>query len=129
MGRRLGLLGGRRWRRLCSPTAIWPGHVAAFVNRLLLGSRHYPTRTIIEQVVINRTPVLVREHRRQRPADSKQPQGRPVTFLVQCSGELPAAGTVQLAAIGASRSRTRLELKPLSLARAADPLGSRPGAS
>ncbi|HZN33137.1 MAG TPA: hypothetical protein VFB80_04935, partial [Pirellulaceae bacterium] len=115
MGRRLGLLGVIAAAALIA-AAIWPGHLAAFMNRLLLGSRHYPTRTVIEQVVVNRTPVLVRQSGGNAPADSNGAQGRPVTFLVQCSGELPAAGTAQLAAIGASRSRAKLELKPLTLA-------------
>jgi len=114
MARRLGLL-GVGLAVLLFAAILWPGHIAAFANRLLLGSRHYPTRTVIEQVVVNRTPVLVRDASGgSAPASSNAAQGRPVAFLVQCAGELPAAGTVQLAATGAARSRTKLELKPLS---------------
>lgn len=115
MVRRLGLLGAGLAAGLIA-AAIWPGHLAAFANRLLLGSRHYPTRTVIEQVVVNRTAVLIQGGRGSNaPNDANAAQGRPVAFLVQCVGDLPAAGTVQLAATGASRGRTKLDLKPLKL--------------
>ena len=32
---------------------VAPAYVSAFFNRLLLGSMHYPTRTVIERIVIN----------------------------------------------------------------------------
>jgi len=114
MARRLGLLGAGLAAALVA-AAIWPGHFTAFFNRLLLGSRHYPTRTVIEQVLVNRTPVLM-PGGGNAPAGSKAAQGRPVTFLVQCTGELPPVAAAQLAASGASRGRTRLELKPLTMA-------------
>lgn len=112
MQRRLGLLGGCLLALLLLG-AVWPGHVAVFANRLLLGSRHYPTRTRIQQIVIGREPVLTDENH-SAPASSKQAQGQPLTVLVQCSGVLPAEGVVQFASLRSPKSRTKLLLKPLS---------------
>jgi len=94
----------------------WPGHMAAFASRLCLGSRHYPTRTRIEQIVVNDAAVLWKPEQGAKPVDSKAAQGRPLTFLVQCSRRLPASGAVYLTAADGPHARTRLELKPLSLA-------------
>jgi hypothetical protein len=94
---------------------LWPGHLAVFANRLLLGSRHYPTRTHIEQVVVNRLPVLLPNQRNAALIDAKAAQGRPVTFLVQCAGELPGEGWVHVAAGDSNRQRTRIVLAPLAL--------------
>ena len=38
-----------------------------------------------------------------------------MTFLIQCSGELPASGVVQLAAAAARHTHSQIELKPLGL--------------
>ncbi len=67
----------------------FPDHAAVFFNRLVLGSRHYPTRTTIESVAIN--------GRELGPGgwgseEVMSPYGRPVRFEVVCSGELPAEG-------------------------------------
>ncbi len=40
--------------------AIFPSHSAAFINRFFLGSAHYPTRTTIEQILVNGKPVSPR---------------------------------------------------------------------
>jgi hypothetical protein len=95
--------------------ALWPVHLAVFANRLLLGSRHYPTRTRIEQIVVNRSVTLTRAHQGLTPLASKAAEAQPLTFLVECSGRLPAGGAVQLAGIGNDRGRTRIELKALTL--------------
>ncbi|MDX1946365.1 MAG: hypothetical protein SFU86_13270 [Pirellulaceae bacterium] len=112
--RRAALLGGTLLT-LVVLAAIFPGHAAAFFNRLLLGGRHYPTATVIEQMVVNRWPVLIAAEHGSRPLAAKGAQGRPVTFLVFTRGSLPATGKVSLAGIG-SRAKTTLELKPLTLA-------------
>jgi hypothetical protein len=85
-----------------------PQYASAFITRLLLGSRHYPTATVIEQIAINERPVLAREQLAgqsgMRPAALKAAQGRPLVFRVHSSGDLP------LRSLGASRSRTSFEL-------------------
>lgn len=74
---------------------IWqfPEHAWVFFQRLLLGNRHYPTRTSIEAVVINGHPVDLTA--RQTPVITC-PYGEPVRFAVTCSGQLPIAGSVAL---------------------------------
>jgi hypothetical protein len=74
--------------------ALWPAHVAVFANRLLLGSQHYPTQTQIASIVINRTLVLDPSEHGQMPIAATAAQGRPVTFLVHCRGQLPSRGVV-----------------------------------
>ena len=93
-----------------------PAYVSAFANRLLLGSRHYPTATVIEQIAINGKPVLSANEQLagqsgMRPLDLKAAQGRPVTFRINLAGDLPTQGTVHLRSLGASKSRTTFELK------------------
>jgi hypothetical protein len=99
---------------------VSPDHLIAFGNRLLLGNRHYPTKTRIERVLVNEQPVLERATHSQRErvdamqrATVKAPQGRPLSFHVIARGELPESGKVQLQATGASRSRTSVELQRL----------------
>jgi len=59
----------------------FPGHASAFLNRLFLGSAHYPTRTLIEEV--------------ESPGDVTA-FGLPVTFKVRAGGEQPEKGVVKL---------------------------------
>jgi hypothetical protein len=94
---------------------VAPGHMLAFGNRMLLGSRHYPTRTRIEQVIVNRVAVLTGDAPTAAPRDAKAAQGRPVGFVVECSGQLPREGSVEVSAAGPHGGRTRLPLKVLSL--------------
>jgi len=37
---------------------LYPAHASTFLNRLLLGGKHYPTATTIERIVINQQQVL-----------------------------------------------------------------------
>jgi hypothetical protein len=92
-----------------------PKHVAAFFNRLALGSLHYPTRTRIDEVVVDHTLVYQGNEQTSTPADSKAAQGRPLGFFVKCSGQLPVSGRVALVSASNARSRSRLPLRPLSL--------------
>ncbi len=96
--------------------AIAPRHLTAFANRICLGSMHYPTRTRIDQIFVNRTAVYGSGDLAAAPADCKAAQGRPLSFLVQCSGRLPATGRVVLTASDVASSRTQIELRALSLA-------------
>jgi len=97
-------------------SALAPRHVIAFGNRLCLGSMHYPTWTRIDQIFVNRTAVFTSGDSAAAPADCHAAQGRPLFFLVQCSGHLPSTGRVVLTAENSTGSRTQLELRPLSLA-------------
>lgn len=93
---------------------LFPGHAIAFVNRLLLGSMHYPTSTRIEQLVITGKRVLVASEHGSQPQDLKAAQGRPLSFFVVGGGSIPTKGSVQFHALGASRTRSTVELKPLA---------------
>src|SRR5262245_15602655 len=97
-------------------SALAPRHVIAFGNRLCLGSMHYPTWTRIDQIFVNRAAVFTSGDSAAAPADCHAAQGRPLFFLVQCSGHLPSTGRVVLTAENSTGSRTQLELRPLSLA-------------
>lgn len=80
------------------PVLAMPRHVAAFANRFLLGSAHYPTRTVIEKI----------ESPGQRAA-----YGQPIRFAIRISGihPDPQDAKVDLKAL-ASGLRTTVELKP-----------------
>lgn len=84
-----------------------PGHLAAFFNRLLLGSAHYPTQTQLERVYVNGREVdLSPGHASEIPCV----YGRPLQFRVSAAGALPAQGRVELRSAGGLR--TTLELAP-----------------
>lgn len=91
-----------------------PAYTQAFLNRLLLGSRHYPTATVFEQIVVNNEPVLIRAKGQDTsPTKVNCAQGRPLEFVVQCSGVLPEKGTARLSGIGGGSNR-ELELVKLN---------------
>jgi hypothetical protein len=79
-----------------APAVAFSGHAGAFLNRLLLRGAHYPTRTVIEEIV--------------SPGD-RAAYGRPVTFAVRIGGERPPAARVRLAALSTGL-KTTVELKP-----------------
>jgi hypothetical protein len=95
--------------------AIYPRHVWAFAQRLLLGRAHYPTDTLIEQIVVNRREVLDRQIHGSQPLNARCAQGRPISFLVECRGDLPQGGTALLTTTRGSRVLTMLPLSRLSL--------------
>jgi hypothetical protein len=91
---------------------MFPNHAAAFLNRLLLGSRHYPTRTVIEEIAINDQNVPV------APADAapvKCPYGLGLRFKVHASGDEPEQGRVELTSTH-SGLKTTVDLKKQSSA-------------
>ena len=100
---------------LLALAALFPGHAGAFFNRLMLGSMHYPTDTIIERIVVNRQTVLERDEHGSSPVGAKVAQGRPIAFAIQCSGDVPKDGTVRLVSIDSSSSKTSLPLRALTL--------------
>lgn len=95
IGRRLAMLAAVLL--VCVAAGILaPEYVATFANRLLLGSRHYPTRTVIERILVNGHPVDLRSPRR---TPIHAPYGQPVTFQAVCSGLLPPAGRAEIKAL------------------------------
>lgn len=79
------------------PAVAFREHSAAFLNRLLLGSAHYPTRTIIERI--------------ESPTGEHVPYGRPVVFRVRAGGEVPSSGRVELRAAASDLAAT-IDLAP-----------------
>lgn len=71
---------------------LYPTHVSVFLNRLLLGSRHYPTRTRLQEILVNGQSVPVDGGL----AELKAPFGRPLKFAITATGELPARGRALL---------------------------------
>lgn len=91
----------------------FPEFARTFARRLMLGGTHYPSATKIEHVIVNSKSVLVRNRDGSSPVDAKSPEGYPLTFLVQCSGQLPERGKARLrSAVGRKRP---VELERLTL--------------
>lgn len=83
-----------------------PDFAQAFVNRMLLGTTHYPTKTRIQQLVVGGVTVLPSNN----IAVVRVPFGRSVTFEVTCEGVLPVSGQVKL--VGQKNGvQTEVELK------------------
>ena len=78
---------------LAAAAGRYPDHARVFLHRLLLDSRHYPTRTIIDSVAINGRTIDL-----DGPADAQVPAayGLPVRFVVAGQGELPLAGEARV---------------------------------
>jgi hypothetical protein len=96
------------WVALAGSGLLFPDHARVFLDRLLLGSRHYPSRTVIEELTLNGKRVEL-----GRPAEraAAGPYGRPLRFQVRCSGALPRKGEAALSSL-AGGGRTAVELKP-----------------
>lgn len=75
-------------------TALLPGELRAFADRLLLGRARYPTRTVIVAVRINGRPLEINP---ARPAPLKAPYGQPLRFEVDYRGAAPQDGTLLVA--------------------------------
>lgn len=67
-------------------------YVSAFVNRICLGSAHYPTRTVLAQVAVNGQSVDLLS----KDIVVRIPRGTSVSISVLASGDLPEAGKVAL---------------------------------
>jgi len=96
-------------------SVMYPGHLKAFLNRLMLGGMHYPTRTTIAEVRVNRREVLSAERHGSHPTNSKCAEGYPLQFLVQTAGQIPTTATVSMLGLANGQSKSLLELKQLSL--------------
>ncbi|HEV3006054.1 MAG TPA: hypothetical protein VGX78_16415 [Pirellulales bacterium] len=77
---------------------------AVFLDRLLLRPSHYPTRTRIVSVTIDRRDVSSDEN------EQKYALGEPLQFEVRCAGELPASGRAVLTNTK-TEDTTTIELK------------------
>jgi len=92
LGKRLGWLAGICGLLLVG-AAIRPDFAKAFINRMALGSMHYPTRTKIESLAIGGKPVDLAAASASVPCQ----MGRPVTFDVGLGGAVPDTARVTLA--------------------------------
>lgn len=86
--------------------AAFPGYATAFLNRMLLGSAHYPTRTQINLLLVNGQEV---EPFPLRSVIVQSPYGKPLTIEVHSAGELPEQGRVDLQATSGG-AKTSLDL-------------------
>jgi hypothetical protein len=93
---------------------VAPTYASVFVNRLLLGSRHYPTKTKIVQLRVNDAIVLSRGETSALPETVKAAQGQSMLFYAQCAGVLPEAGVLRVRPAGGGTAR-RVDMKPLTL--------------
>jgi hypothetical protein len=85
-----------------------PDFAAAFLNRLFLGSAHYPTRTRIESLAIGGTSVDLTPG---ASAEVKSPLGREVGFTVGIGGEQPRIVRMRLKS-PTTGNTTEIELLP-----------------
>ncbi len=111
-----GLPRAEAWRRMALlavtlsifavVASLFPRYVGAFLNRLLLGSAHYPTHTNIKNLVINDQ---VLDLNLEAGARVVVPYGQALKFAAETSGVIPASGYAELRTI-AGGMETRLEL-------------------
>ncbi|MGE0605634.1 MAG: DUF4175 family protein [Pirellulales bacterium] len=85
--------------------ACWPGHAAAFLNRLLLGRAHYPTQTKIQAIHVAGQLLLADTD------DIRGPVGQPLNFAISAAGELPEHGRIDLRT-AADGLETTIDLLP-----------------
>lgn len=128
VGQKLNVFAGfdsgplRRRARLLGLTAgafallclVFPGHAGTLFNRLLLGHRHYPTRTTIAQVIVNQQLVLHASSHGTHPDAARAAQSHPVRFWIQCAGVLPEHAQLRLTGDSTHAVR-QLDLVRLSL--------------
>ncbi|MGE5192411.1 MAG: hypothetical protein ACM3U2_07895 [Deltaproteobacteria bacterium] len=93
--RRTALALGATVGAVCLTAALFPNHAAVFLNRLLLGSAHYPTDTRITRITVNGDGVDL-ANPGARP--TRVPFGAVVRFEVESSGVLPDAGEIRVIA-------------------------------
>ena len=93
---------------VATAVAVRPDFAAAFVNRMLLGRAHYPTRTQIESLTIAGQSV---DPAPWAAASVPCPLGRPLTFEVGIGGEPPRLVRLRLASLGTGGT-TEIDLVP-----------------
>jgi hypothetical protein len=87
---------------------VFPGHAAAFWNRFLLGSAHYPTKTRIQRIAINGKEVPVFSSATHRV---RVPYGQQIIVDVKCGGVVPEYGSANLAGVN-SDAANKVNLAP-----------------
>lgn len=93
---------------VAAAVAVRPDFAAAYVNRMLLGRAHYPTRTRIESLTIGGTGVDPAPWAAARVAC---PLGRPIGFEVGVAGETPRLARLRVASVQTGGT-TEIELVP-----------------
>ena len=88
----------------------YPLHANRFLNRLFLGSMHYPTDPTIERVIVNQKTVLEEKLHFSQPLNVTAAQARPLEFAALIRGRVPESREVSLIAVGPTRTRSKLEL-------------------
>ena len=94
--------------------ALLPRHFYVMLNRLALGSMHYPTRTQIEEIALGSETFALTPYGQHNIA-SRRPFGEEVELTVKCSSstEPPAQGTLRLRGTSAGTKTTlTLEADP-----------------
>jgi hypothetical protein len=91
---------------IASAVVLFPGHARAFVNRMLLGAAHYPSRIVLAGLWINGKEVPLIDH--VAPATARGAEGQPVRFTLAVAGELPDVG--RITASTSARRNFELEL-------------------
>lgn len=86
--------------------AMRPDFAAAFLDRMLLGNAHYPTRTRIESLAIGGHTI---DPRRMDGANVPCPLGRPLAFDVGVGGAPPGLVRLELESVDTG-ARTEIEL-------------------
>jgi hypothetical protein len=82
---------------------LYPEHALTFLTRMAMGSRHYPTRTVIEWVSLDGRRV---DHEAWVAEPVKVAYGQAVQLEVDCSGRLPETGSVELALLDGGPATT-----------------------
>ena len=80
--------------------AIFPSFAHAFVMRLALDDIHYPSRTLIERVLVNGDETLQRKLHGTSPEAATAVEGRSVVFATLVDGEIPSEGKVEFMSPG-----------------------------
>lgn len=93
---------------IAAGAACRPDFAAAFLNRLALGSMHYPTRTRFESLSVAGQPVQTASWQRQRVAS---PLGQTLAVDAELAGAVPESGRVRLTGVS-DGSETEIELNP-----------------
>ena len=93
--RRLGWLAAA-FAGIATAAVLRPDVATAFLNRMLLGGMHYPTKTRIESLAIGGAVVDVAPG---RTTVVKKPLGQSLDFAVGVAGRIPESGRVRLTQI------------------------------
>ena len=91
--------------------ALMPSYFDVFLNRLCLGSRHYPTRVTIERVVVNQQVVLLRSEDGTAARNIAAAQGQPLIVTVQASGDDRSVHLIELQADRGTGQRIEILLE------------------